>query len=222
MPSPFGHLLAGIAVAWGADLLPGDRSWRTAATILPKVPGTGTWHPRTKVPGTGAWHLWERAGGGLTLVCAGLAAAPDLDLAFIAHRTATHSLVAVVLVACVAGLIAAFSRRPVARVALMCACAYGSHLLLDWLGADFYPPRGIQLLWPINREWYISGFDLFRQTARLRIFTRGPMLTNLRAIAQEMAILIPTAVAVWLVRGRALAMVDTPRPSVSPRSRSPV
>ncbi len=65
----------------------------------------------------------------------------------------------------------------------MCAGAYGSHLLLDWLGVDRYPPRGIQLLWPINSEWYISDADIFRQTARLRIFTRGPMLTNVRAIA---------------------------------------
>ncbi len=86
----------------------------------------------------------------------------------------------------------------------MCAAAYGSHLLLDWLGADYYPPRGLQLLWPLNHEWYISGLDVFRQTARLRIFTRGPMMTNLRAVLQELAILGPAVTALWLVRVKAL------------------
>jgi membrane-bound metal-dependent hydrolase YbcI (DUF457 family) len=200
MPSPIGHALAGIAVAWTADLLPGDRAWRT-------VPDTNTWY--------------QRAGGGLTVACAGLGAAPDLDLAFAAHRTVTHSIGAVFLVGLIAAALAANAQRPVARVALMCAAAYGSHLLLDWLGADYYPPRGIQLMWPINREWYISGLDVFRQTARLRIFTHGPLLTNIRAILREIAILGPTVVALWLVRVKALATVYTPRRSASARSRPP-
>jgi membrane-bound metal-dependent hydrolase YbcI (DUF457 family) len=184
MPSPIGHALGGIAAAWAIDLIPGDRAWRT-------VPGTGTWY--------------RRAGGGLTLACAGLGAAPDLDLAFVAHRTVTHSLGAVLFVGLFAGALAANARRPIARVALMCAAAYGTHLLFDWLGTDSYPPRGIQLMWPLNREWYISGIDVFRQTARLRIFTHGPMMTNIRAVLQEIAMLGPTVVALWLVREKALA-----------------
>ena len=184
MPSPIGHALAGIAVAWTADLLPGDRTGRTA-------------------PKTASWYL--RAGDGLTLLCAGLGAAPDLDLAFAAHRTVTHSIGAVLLVGLFAAALAANARRPIARVALTCAAAYGSHLWLDWLGADDYPPRGIQALWPITREWYISGADLFRQTARLHIFTQPVVLTNERAIVQEFAILGPIVVALWLVRVKALA-----------------
>jgi membrane-bound metal-dependent hydrolase YbcI (DUF457 family) len=184
MPSPIGHALAGVAVAWAVDLLPGDRTWRTASDRDP-------------------WY--QRAGGGLTLLCAGLAAAPDLDLAFAEHRTMTHSLSAVVIVGLVAVAVAARGRRSVVRVALMCMAAYGSHLLLDWLGTDNYPPRGIQLLWPFSRDWYISDLDVFRQTARLRIFTRGPILTNVRALVQELAILGPVVVALWLVRVKALA-----------------
>jgi membrane-bound metal-dependent hydrolase YbcI (DUF457 family) len=197
MPSPIGHALAGVAVAWTADLVAGDRAWRTA-------------------PATGSWY--RRAGGGLTLICAGLGAAPDLDLAFTAHRTATHSVTAVMVVAVVAAAIAAGTGRSVARITSMCAAAYGSHLLLDWLGADFYPPRGLQLLWPFNQEWYISGLDLFRQTARLRIFTRGPMLTNVRAILQELAIVGPIVVALWLIRVKALAGLAA---KVSGRDHSP-
>jgi membrane-bound metal-dependent hydrolase YbcI (DUF457 family) len=184
MPSPIGHVLGGVAVAWAADLVPGDRVWRTA-------------------PAMASWYL--RAGNGLTLLCAGLGAAPDLDLAFVAHRTVTHSIAAALVVGLLAAAVAAGSGRPVTRIALMCAGAYGSHLLMDWLGVDRYPPRGIQLLWPINNEWYISDADIFRQTARLRIFTRGPMLTNASAILQEIAILVPIMVALWLVRVKALA-----------------
>jgi membrane-bound metal-dependent hydrolase YbcI (DUF457 family) len=180
MPSPIGHALAGVAVAWTADLVPGNRALSR--------------------PRAGSWY--QRAGGGLTVICAGLGAAPDLDLAFTAHRTATHSLSAVVVVAVVAAAIAAGAGRPVARITLICAAAYGSHLLLDWLGADFYPPRGLQLLWPFNDEWYISGLDLFRQTARLRIFTHGPMMTNVRAILQEIAILLPLLAVLWWTRTR--------------------
>ena len=104
----------------------------------------------------------------------------------------THSIGAVCVVAVFAAALAANARRPIARVALMCAAAYGSHLLLDWLGADRYPPLGLQVLWPISKGWYISGVDLFRQTARQRVFTRGPLMVNLRAVAQEIAILGPT------------------------------
>ena len=209
MSSPIGHALAGIAVAWAADLIPGDRAWRTAPAAAP-------------------WYL--RAGDGLTLLCAGLGAAPDVDLLFVAHRTVTHSIGAVLFVGlfaalgarlwspyrppgspasrgtiCEFGPFTASARRPIARTALMCAAAYASHLLVDWLGADSYPPLGIQALWPITREWYISGTDVFRQTERFHIFTRPAIMTNLRAIVQEMAILGPIVVALWLVRVKALA-----------------
>src|SRR5688500_6057498 len=113
MASPIGHALAGLAVAWGADLIPGTRSWRTA-------------------PSSASWY--ERAGAGLTLTCAALAAAPDLDL-FLGrfHRTGTHSIASVAVVALIAGWIAARARLSVARVVIMCAAAWATHLLVDWL-----------------------------------------------------------------------------------------
>jgi membrane-bound metal-dependent hydrolase YbcI (DUF457 family) len=206
MPSPFGHALTGLAVAWAADLLPGERAWRAA-------------------PPTASWY--RRAGNGLTAACALLAMAPDLDLAFTRHRTYTHSIGAVAVV----GLIAAFaslalppSRRALrrtsrraaavhaARIALMCAAAYASHLLLDWLGVDLYPPPGLQVLWPFDSGWYISGLDLFRQTRREHLFTWPVIEQNLLAIAQEMAILVPIAAALWLVRVKTLAGLSAEQP----------
>ena len=184
MPSPIGHALAGIAAAWALDLIPGDRAWRTAPSGAP-------------------WH--QRAGDGLTLLCAGLAASPDLDLAFVEHRTVTHSLGAVCLVGLVAATVAAVAKRPIARISMMCTAAYASHLLLDWLGTDVYFPYGLQALWPFTREWYISGTDTFRQAARHHLFTRAVLTANAQAIAQEVAILGPIVVALWLVRVKALA-----------------
>ena len=184
MPSPIGHALAGLTAAWIADLVPGDRDWRTAPASA---------------------SLYRRSGNGLTLACAVLGASPDLDLLFAAHRTVTHSVGAVAFVAIFAAASAALADRPIPRVAAMCAAAYASHLLLDWLGVDEFPPRGIQGLWPLSHKWFISYADFFRQTARREIFTALSMIKNLEAIVQEIAILGPAVVAVWLVRVKALS-----------------
>jgi membrane-bound metal-dependent hydrolase YbcI (DUF457 family) len=184
MPSPIGHALAGVAVAWTADLLPGDRLWRTAPVSA---------------------SLYKRAGGGLTLACAALGAVPDLDLLFGTHRTATHSFTAIVLVGLFAAAFATSAGRPVARIALMCAAAYGTHLLLDWLGVDNYPPRGIQAFWPFSDAWFISEADVFPQTARHELWTWASLSKNLTAVVHEVATLGPIVVALWLVRVKAVA-----------------
>jgi len=197
MPTPIGHALAGVAAAWAADLVPGDRAWRTASRFA-------------------SWY--ERAGNGLTLGCACLAVAPDIDLVLLpfnseGHRTVTHSVGAVLFVGLFAAAMAVRARRPVARVALMCAVAYATHLLIDWLGADNFPPRGLQLLWPFSHAWYISDWDAFRQTARRQITSGAIIRLNLLAIAQEIAILLPIVVALWSVRVKALAGLATELPS---------
>src|SRR5262245_55678989 len=144
MPTPIGHAMAGVAAAWIADLVPGARAWRTA-------------------PLSASWY--ERAGGALTVGCACLAILPDADLLWLTlsprgHRTITHSIGAVILVGLVAAILsrtkmsdtsgtqvfdgvrpARHLPRPVVRFALMCAAAYSTHLLLDWLGVDNFPPR---------------------------------------------------------------------------------
>jgi membrane-bound metal-dependent hydrolase YbcI (DUF457 family) len=176
--------LAGAAVAWTADLVPGRRAWRTA-------------------PPTASWY--RRAGDGLTLACALLAAAPDLDLIVDRHRTITHSIGAVIFVALVAAATAARRSRPVARVTLMCTGAYFSHLLLDWMATDAYYPPGIQALWPFSHRWYISGWDIFRQTARLHPLAVEEIVQNFRALELELAILGTMALVAWLVRVKALA-----------------
>src|SRR4051812_32920559 len=93
MPTPIGHAMAGVAAAWIADLIPGDRAWRIA-------------------PPFASWY--QRAGGALTAGCAALAVLADIDLAWLplsprSHRTITHSIGAVLLV----GLAAAVLQKKV-------------------------------------------------------------------------------------------------------------
>jgi membrane-bound metal-dependent hydrolase YbcI (DUF457 family) len=163
--------LSGVAIAWSASLAePRDDRGRTLAD---------RWLPIAVV----------------------LAAAPDLDLLVHgAHRTATHSVTAMLLVTIVAAAVTGqvtslgasrFGGHARWRVALLCGLSYGSHLLLDWLAADNYPPRGIQLLWPFSSRWFISDLDLFRQTARQEFFTAPIIRQNLVAVAQEGLILLP-------------------------------
>jgi membrane-bound metal-dependent hydrolase YbcI (DUF457 family) len=191
MPTPIGHALAGVTAAWIADLVPGRRAWRSALSTAP-------------------WY--QRAGDGLTLVCAALAASPDLDLFVHRHRTITHSIGAAIFVALVAAAMAARRSRPIVRVALMCMGAYLTHLVLDWMAADTYPPFGIQALWPFSQSWYISGWDLFRQTARLHPMAAGEITQNVKALALEILILGPVALGVWLVRVKALAGLPAEMP----------
>jgi membrane-bound metal-dependent hydrolase YbcI (DUF457 family) len=195
MPSPFGHALAGIAVAWVADLIPGQRGTRTSPESAPLV---------------------ARAGGALTLICAGLAAAPDLDLLLdtprfyvTAHRTITHSVTAVLLTIIIAAAVTGWVTRrrgiSTTRIALMCGAAYASHLLLDWLAIDRNPPSGVQMLWPWSPAWFVSGLDVFPQTELRRFFTAATIRVNIKAMTSEGAILLPLLAALWLVRVKALA-----------------
>ena len=143
----------------------------------------------------------------MTVACAGLAVMPDLDLVLRDyHRSITHSVTAVAAVGVIAALVAARMRRPIARVAGMCAAAWATHLLLDWLGVDrLYFPYGIQLLWPFDRTWFISGLDIFAGTERHNIFGAAAIKQNAAAIGQEIVLLLPIVLAIWLIRIKALA-----------------
>src|SRR3954470_7781519 len=115
MPSPIGHALSGVAIAWTASLAePGDAAGRTVSD---------RWLP----------------------VYAALAVVPDLDLLVHgAHRTATHSVTAMLLVTIVAAAVTGqvtplrasrFGRQARRRVALLCGISYRSPLPLHPLAA---------------------------------------------------------------------------------------
>ncbi len=153
------------------------------------------------------WTAQPRAGRRLILAAAILAALPDLDVVHPDwHRAVTHSAGAVALVTIITVAVTGWVTGRVAwRVVLVCGAAWASHLLLDWLAADFRPPYGIRALWPFDDGWYISGLDMFRQTARRHLFTTASLVQNAKAIAQEIAMLGPVVYALWLVRVKAPA-----------------
>ena len=138
---------------------------------------------------------------GLAVSCAILAAAPDLDLLLPgAHRTFTHSIVAAVIVTIIAIVVTGKVTGKVdVRTGLLCGAAYGSHLLMDLLGADPNPPSGIQLLWPA-RVWVISPWTMFPGTERRHMLTVESFETNVKAVLVECAVMIPIAAAAWLTR----------------------
>jgi membrane-bound metal-dependent hydrolase YbcI (DUF457 family) len=188
MPSPLGHLLCGVAIGWC-----GDRFSRPAHGPSPAVVSP-----------------WSR----FALTCALLAALPDLDLLYPAiaslwkgpgaaagayvHRQVTHSVGATILVMIIAATVTGWvTRRAAIRTALVCGLAYGSHIVMDWMGFDRSPPRGIRALWPFSDAWFISDWDLFAATERRDLFSGPSLLTNLRAAAQEIAVMGPFAAAAW-------------------------
>lgn len=147
-------------------------------------------------PSLSRWPIWT-TGAAFGV----LAAVPDLDLLWPgAHRGPSHSVGA----ACLVGAAALAATRDV-RLALVAACAFGSHALLDWLGTDSSPPVGLMALWPFSRDYYESGLHVFAAISR-RYWLPGFWRQNIQAVAWEMAVLLPIALAAlrraWLSSGR--------------------
>src|SRR4051812_12787422 len=193
MPSPIGHTLAALAIRWagGASNRQPDAARRTRL-IAP-----------------------------LSLACVAVAVLPDVDLLFYPwHRTFTHSVGATLLMMIIAALVTGKVTGRIAwRAVVLIGAAHASHVLLDWLGVDRFPPRGLQALWPFSHEWYISEWDVFLPTERRDALSAASMLTNLRAVVREIAILGPVALAAWWATRRrrsrvpTFARTDRPQPS---------
>lgn len=148
-------------------------------------------------------HRIQRPGPIVAAVLfAGLGAVPDVDILVEGtHRLYTHSVAAV---AFVAGLAALVPGRPFglsrARFVLACTLAYGSHLLLDWMGDDRSIPIGIRALWPFTDTYFQSPLKWFPPVER-RYWLPGFWTANLRAIGWEVLVLAPIAAgALWLGR----------------------
>ena len=171
MPSPLGHALAGLTVSWVADSNP---------------PSTGS-------PVRDALNP-------LALWCVALAVLPDADLLVDWHRAGTHSVTATALIFSIAMVVTGkVTRRPAWRIAIALAAAQGTHLLLDWLAIDSNTPSGIQLFWPFDHRFYVSGLDIFPGTER-GIMRPGALMLNARSAMWEVLFMGPLALAAWLVR----------------------
>jgi membrane-bound metal-dependent hydrolase YbcI (DUF457 family) len=140
---------------------------------------------------------------GMATACVGASLFPDLDFVitpFVGrsyHHYFTHSLGFAVLFAMVVYLIARGLKRtrPLRDTGLLTAC-YLSHILLDLVGKDTWPPFGVQLFWPFSDAFTISPlivFDEVRRGTLGRLFGRHNWLT----LAREVLILAPVAAFFW-------------------------
>jgi membrane-bound metal-dependent hydrolase YbcI (DUF457 family) len=83
-----------------------------------------------------------------------------------------------------------------------CVLAYSSHPLLDWLAQDTMPPIGVMALWPFSRAHYESDLHVFMAISR-RYSQGWPFVRhNVLAVLRELAILLPVLGLVAALRGR--------------------
>ena len=181
MPSPAGHLLAGVAIAWAAEAAASARGRRGG-------PPTDGAKPRQFTP--------------LVLACAALALAPDLDILLATHRTVTHSFGAVLVTAVASGAVARALGSPAIATGALCAATVASHIVLDWLGRDSNTPRGVMALWPLSTAYFYSGVDLFAEVSRRYWKPDEFILRNALSVAREVLILGPVAVGAFWFRLR--------------------
>jgi len=134
---------------------------------------------------------------------------PDVDLLFgyvvgnpnRYHHFWTHSLVFALLVGLLFGFgYWGFKRKAGIRTGCIVFSIVLSHVALDFFTKDTSSPYGIQLFWPISREFFISPISLFRDVSKAstsRAFL-GSLFCwhNLWTVLFELAIFGP--VLIWI------------------------
>ena len=177
MPSPVGHALAGVAVGY---LVGGG----AAAT---RRGPRGGWSPARKL-------LADRR----VVVFGLLGVLPDIDFLFGVHSTYTHSVGAIVVV----GLLGGFTGLQAGvRVRVAAAAAYGSHVVLDWLGSDAVAPIGVMALWPLSSEFFLSDRFWFMSVCREYWLTQC-WWHNTWGLTRELLVLGPVALGAVVLSRR--------------------
>jgi membrane-bound metal-dependent hydrolase YbcI (DUF457 family) len=135
----------------------------------------------------------------LLVAAAAIAVAPDLDLLIGMHRAYTHSLGALFVVGVTSWLVLRGRvPHPMPAAALLTA-AYGSHLVLDWMGKDTSSPPGLTIMWPFSQTYYVSGWNLFGEVSRRYWLPHEFIGGNLQALAWELLVLVPILLIAWVV-----------------------
>ena len=177
MPSPVGHALAGVAAGYLAG----------GAAVGARESASNRWLTARKLLSDRRVVLF-----GLLGVLA------DIDFLFGVHSMYTHSVGAIMVVALCGALIRS-QKRP--HVAIAVAAAYGSHVLLDWLGSDAVAPIGIMALWPLSPEFFLSERNWFMSVCR-EYWLVECWWHNVFGLIREFLVLGPVALgAVLLTNG---------------------
>lgn len=185
MPSPIGHALGGLIIAFAAA--PARQRRHEDGQILRAVRGLRS---------QDAFITW----------CVVAACLPDVDFAWGRHNMETHSIGFALLLGVA---ILAWTRST--RMAIACAVAAGTHVLFDWLGSDDSPPLGVMALWPFDSEFYFAEAYIFSTISR-RYWLPGFIEHNVLSVLREVVILLPlTVVSFFLRRTTAGRRVRPPR-----------
>ena len=174
---PIGHALGGVAAGC------------LVAASLPIARRDPTRPPAGRAPGLDVRTL---------ALFALLGMLADLDFLIGMHRSVTHSVGAT---AVAGGIAAALASRDRVRWAVRVAVAYGSHVLLDWVGTDPGPPLGVMALWPWTSEYYLSDLHLFMRVCR-EYWLPSCWWNNLLGLCREVLVLAPLAAGAVVVAGR--------------------
>lgn len=137
---------------------------------------------------------------------------PDLDMipgllllgnpgAF--HRQATHSFIVAALI----GIAVAFLFKNSKKWWLFWITGlYASHIFLDILVADIIPPSGVQALWPLSQEYFVSPITIFGSFSYfnpdLGIVRTLLSPQNLVTVLQEIVLIIPLVGLSWFLMKR--------------------
>jgi membrane-bound metal-dependent hydrolase YbcI (DUF457 family) len=120
------------------------------------------------------------------------------------HGRVSHSLGAAVIVGVGAGLWEKARGRRFTPRFLQAAAAYGSHILLDYLGKT--PGDGAPVWWPFSRDPHTSERHWFKTIishSKERGFWKGLVnRSNVAALAQEAAVTAPVYLAARVVGKR--------------------
>ena len=135
------------------------------------------------------------------LLFASLGVLADIDFLFGVHSAYTHSVGATMVVGVVGVVATLLDRKHSGRFAIAAALAYGTHILLDWLGSDTVAPLGVMALWPLTTDYFLSGLYWFPSVCR-QYRELGCWWNNLASIGWEIAFLGPLAVGVLYLNRR--------------------
>ena len=181
MPSPAAHSLIGLA--------------NGVARFVPRVPG---WRALAR-------RLWENRVP--LFICILLANAPDIDYLFGIpggdlnryHHAVTHTAAWTIALALAVRAVGWPDRSW--RSFLFVLALPASHLVADFLTADFSKPYGMMLAWPLYVRYWLSPVPVFASASKSS-FCDLVSWRNLLVVTRELLILLPVVALVAALKLR--------------------
>ncbi|MGD9975064.1 MAG: metal-dependent hydrolase [Desulfatirhabdiaceae bacterium] len=115
------------------------------------------------------------------------------------HHGITHSIGAAILFGVIVWIVQRIRTQRAVYMAMALSALYGSHLIIDWMTADYRPPFGSPLLWPFSMERYHFPVSIFINIERKAFLSLPTILHNLYAMIIEISLLTPLLAGVGYI-----------------------